>query len=312
MVVGGAIVSPCHSDRAMHARTLGASHFDIIKLATKEYHVGMDGISTLSKKLIQECGYGTVKATMEDVVVCFNDIIMVHHRVRELWCNSSAHTMGSQVDKILSKSLSVFPKLTTLKVEDVVYFYDRLQEVAMNYAIALMPFDAVVLSNRFKGLCPPGLGLLCYAAMCKALMELLPWVLLGTISPKVNAALASVQYKTGNGYDYLWQVLELTIPGFDPTVPIQAPLWLEVKDIFQFAQDYLLSFCLQATLNFHYNDCTRSGQFLRAVQYSQFADTVMLLQSHVNLHWQEFEDGYLPPNLCLHGLANSIHQNAQA
>jgi hypothetical protein len=55
-----------------------------------------------------------------------------------------------------------------------------------------MPFDAVVLSNHFEGLCPPGLGLLCYAAMYKALMELLPWVLPGTISPQVNAALALV------------------------------------------------------------------------------------------------------------------------
>jgi hypothetical protein len=94
MVVGGPIVSPCHSNRAMHAQTLGASRFNIIKLATKEYHVGMDGILTLSKKLIQECGYGTIKATVEDIVVCFNDIIMVHHRVRELWYNSFAHTMG--------------------------------------------------------------------------------------------------------------------------------------------------------------------------------------------------------------------------
>ncbi len=131
MVVGGAIVSPCYSNRAMHTQTLGASRFDIIKLATKEYHVGTDGISTLSKKLIQQCGYGTIKATVEDVVVCFNNIIMVHHRVRELWYNSYAHTIGQQANKILSKSPSVFPKLTTLKVEDVVIFYDRLQEVSM-------------------------------------------------------------------------------------------------------------------------------------------------------------------------------------
>jgi hypothetical protein len=89
-------------------------------------------------------------------------------------------------------------------------------------------------------------------------------------------------------------------------------LWSEVEDIFQFAQDYLLFFRLQAKLNFHYDDRTWSGLFLRAVQYSQFANTVTLLQSHVDSYRQEFEDGYLPPNLCLHGLANSIHQNAQA
>jgi hypothetical protein len=168
-------------------------------------------------------GPPTIKASVEDVVVCYNNFIIVHHRVRELWYNSHAHTMGLQINKILSKSLTVFPKLTSLRVEDVVSFYDRLQEASMNYAIALMPFDAVVLSNRFEGLHPPGLGILCYDAMCKALMELLPWVLPRTISPQVNAALALVRNEMGNGYDYLWRILELTIPGFDPMVPIQAP-----------------------------------------------------------------------------------------
>jgi hypothetical protein len=194
----------------------------------------------------------------------------------------------------------------------MVNFYDRLQEVSMNYALVLMPFDADVLSNSFEGLCPPRLGLLCYAAMCKALMELLPWLIPSSVSPQVNATLASVRYEMGNGYNYLWSVLELTVPGFDPTKPIQAPAWSKVEDIFQFAQDYLLFFHLWAKLNFHYDDRTQSGLFLCAVQSSRFADTVTLLQLHINLYQQESEDGYLPPNLCLRGLANSIHQNAQA
>ena len=52
--------------------------------------------------------------------------------------------------------------------------------------------------------------------------------------------------------------------------------------------------------------------FLRAVQFSEYVDTVTTLQSHVNTFLQEFNDGYLPPHLHLHGLATSIHQNAQA
>jgi hypothetical protein len=43
------------------------------------------------------------------------------------------------------------------------------------------------------------------------------------------------------------------VPGFNPMIPIQAPIWSEVVDIFSFAQDYLLFFCLQAKLNFNYN-----------------------------------------------------------
>ena len=187
--------------------------------------------------------------------------------------------MGPQVSTILSKHIKVFPKLDSLGMEEMVNFYDRLQEVGSNYVIALMPFDAIVLSNRFEGLCPPGLGLLRYAAMSKALMELLPWLIPATLSPQIGAAIASVCHETGNGYDFLWHILALLVPGFDPTIPIQAPIWSEVVDIFSFAQEYLLFFRLQAKLNFHYNDRTRSGLFLRAVQSSQFADTITLLQS---------------------------------
>jgi hypothetical protein len=105
--------------------------------------------------------------------------------------------------------------------------------------------------------------------------------------------------------------LELTDPGFNPTVPIHAPIWLDIEDIFQFAQAFLLFFRLQAKVKFHYDDCTRSRMFLRAVQFSENADTVTTLQSHVKSFWQEYDNGYLPPHLCLHGLATSIHQNAQ-
>ena len=159
-VVGGPIVSPRHSDRAIHARSMGASRFDVIRLTTPEYHIDMDGNDTLTEDILQDCGYSTIKATVDDVMVCYNDIILVHHKVMELWYNAYAHTSGPQVDKVLQKSLSVFPKLSSMRVEDVVGFYDRLQEVSMGYCLALMPFDAVVLKNRFEGLCPPGLGLI--------------------------------------------------------------------------------------------------------------------------------------------------------
>jgi hypothetical protein len=310
--VGGPIVLPRHSDRAVHARTLGASRFDVIRLATEVYHVGMDGCATLMEDVLQDCGYAHIKASVEDVVVCYNDIILVHNKVRELWYKAYAHTSGPQVDKILHKSISVFPKLASMRVEDVVGFYDRLQEVSMGYSLALLPFDAIVLKNRFKGLCPPGLGLIRYAAMCKAFMELLPWLLPVMLSPQVSAVLASVRYESNNGYDYLWRVLELAIPGFDPTVSITVPSWANADNIFHFAQAYLLYFHLHAKLNFHYDDPTRSGIFLRTIQFSEFADTVTTLQSHINSFREEFEDGYLPPHLCLHGLATSIHQNAQA
>ena len=143
-------------------------------------------------------------------------------------------------------------------------------------------------------------------------MELLPWLIPGLLSPQVSATLASVRYESNNGYDYLWHVLELSVPGFNHTVPNPIPSWADASDIFTFAQAYLLHFCLHAKLNFHYDDCTRSGIFLWAIQYTESADTVTTLQSHVNSYRKDFDNGYLPPHLRLHGLATSIHQNSQA
>jgi hypothetical protein len=84
------------------------------------------------------------------------------------------------------------------------------------------------------------------------------------------------------------------------------------NDIFSFAQEYLLYFRLQEKLNFHFDGQNRSGIFLRAIQFSEFADTVIMLQTQMNSFRFEYNDSYLPPHLCIHGLAASIHQNTQA
>ncbi len=112
----------------------------------------------------------------------------------------------------------------------------------MNHLLALMPFDAIMLQYQFEGLCPPGLGLTRYGAMCKALMELLPWLSPGSTSSEINATLALVCYESGNGYDYLWHILELAVPGFDPATAILVPVWTDADDIFLFAQEFLLYF----------------------------------------------------------------------
>jgi hypothetical protein len=182
----------------------------------------------------------------------------------------------------------------------------------MNHLLALMPFNAIMLQYRFQGLCPPGLELAKHSAMSKDFMELLPWLIPGNISSQMNAILALVWYESGNGYNYLWQVMELIIPGFDPVVPIKVPVWTGPSDILSLAQEYLLYFRLQEKLNFHFDDQNRSGIFLWAIQFSEFADTVTVLHSRMNSFRYEYNNGYLPPHLCIHSLATSIHQNTQA
>ena len=282
-----------------------------MKLACPEYHIGMDGITLLTEEILEARGFSQVTGNIEDVVMCYNDIILGHAKITELWYNSYNHTSGPQVDKIIQNSLSVFPRLESTKVDDVVNFYDRLQEVGLSYVLGLLPFDAIVLTHGFEGLCPPGLGLAKYAAMSKAIMELVPRLIPSSLSPQVNAILASVRFESNNSYDYMWRILELTVPGFDPTIPIRVPTWSDADDIFHFAQAFLLFFRLQAKVTFHYDDRTRIGMILRAVQYTEFADSVTTLLSHVNSYWQEVNDGSLPAHLRLHGLAMSIHQTTQ-
>ena len=158
--------------------------------------------------------------------------------------------------------------------ENVFDFYDRLQESTTALVIALMPFDAIMLTNRFKGFCVPALGIRRYQLMGRALMELFPRLIPDSLSPQINAVLSSIRYESNNGYDYLWHVIELTVPGFDPVVPIQIPAWSNADDVFSFAQMYLLYFRLQSKQNFHYNNRTHSSIFLCAIQFSDFADTV--------------------------------------
>ena len=144
------------------------------------------------------------------------------------------------------------------------------------------------------------------------MMDFLPRLIPGTLSTRMDVTLAAVRSEPNNNYYYLWCVLELYVPGFDPVVPIHPLQWADSNDVFHFAQAYLLFFRLQGKMLYHYTDRTRSGIFLRAILHSDYSDTVTLLQSHVNSYREEYNAGFLPPHLRVHGLAESIHQNAQS
>jgi hypothetical protein len=186
--------------------------------------------------------------------------------------------------------------LDSMATEEVVNFYDRFYTFSTCHLFAIMPFNAIVLKHCFESLCIPGLGTRCYAEMSQALMDFLPWLIPGTLSSHINATLAAVRCKTNNGYVYLWCILELTVPGFDPIIPILIPQWHKSEDIFHFAQSYLLYFRLQSKMHYHYTDCVRSSMFLWAIQNLDYADTITTLQSHVNLYHEDCETSFLPPH----------------
>jgi hypothetical protein len=87
-----------------------------------------------------------------------------------------------------------------------------------------MLFDAIYIPFSFEGLCPPGLGTGRYAEISSAFMELLPCLLpVGSI-PCVSAVVDTDSMESNNGYDLHFCVMVLAIPGFDPTLPLLAPV----------------------------------------------------------------------------------------
>jgi hypothetical protein len=123
--LGGKIVSPRLADRTWYARKKNKSCFDLAGLAHIEYHIGDDGVKALTEWIIHNCGYKSIHADHpDDILLCFNEIILIHKVVVQGWHNPRTQFCGPVVEYILEKALPVFPCLHTLDVADAVEFYD--------------------------------------------------------------------------------------------------------------------------------------------------------------------------------------------
>jgi hypothetical protein len=311
-IQGGKIVSPCSVNRACCARKKNKSRFDLAGLAHMDYHVDKDSVEVLTKCIISNCGYKSIQADHpDDILLCFNEIILLHKVVVQGWRNPWTQFCGPIVVYILKKALPVFPRLHSLDVADAVKFYDGLQKLSMRYLLPLMPFDSICLDFGVEDLCPPGLGTVKYATIASAWMDVLPWIL-SQSNTDVELVTFSVSFDSNNGFDLLWRVLELAVPGFKSTNPVQVPIWSPTSNILSFCREHLLYFRLQSKHNMFFNACTQTNIFLCNIQYSEYADVVTTLQSHMNAFLCEEDDGYLPSNLCINGIAMTIHFNASA
>ena len=228
----------------------------------------------------------------------------------DAWENCRTQQSGPSVDRILEKGLLVFPKLDTLEVSATVDFYDKLHKTSALFLLPLMLFDAINLNTGFEGLCPPGLGLQRYAEIAGVLMEVLPR-LLPTSDSQVTLLVTVVRAESNNGFDLLWRILELAVPGFDPSLQILAPVWLG-NDIFDFCLSYVLYFRLQAKKGLVHDERTKSLTFLQAVREPAYVDVITTLQAHIDTYLSKQDFGYLPPNLCMMGLALQMNKNARA
>jgi hypothetical protein len=173
-----------------------------------------------------------------------------------------------------------------------------------------MPFNTICIKNNYEGLFPPGLGTDMYPECSAAVLEILPR-LLPTTNMEILAIISSVSNASCNGYDLSWHVLELFVPGFDPTGLIAQPLWTRNSTILEFCQGHLLYFRLQVKKGvfFTSRDCTNI--FLQAVASSEYVDAVTTIQMSVDTYRHPEDDGHLPDQFRLSEIAMLVHNNAK-
>jgi hypothetical protein len=126
----------------------------------------------------------------------------------------------------------------------------------------------------------------------------------------VESAIFSVSVDSNNGFDLMWRILELAVPGFKSMNPVQVPTWTPQTDVLSFCREHLLYFRLQSKHNMFFSACVQTNIFLQNIQLSEYAVTT--LQSKVNAYLSDDDDRYLPANLCINGIATAIYMNASA
>ncbi len=197
-------------------------------------------MDVLTEKIIHNCGYKSIHADhLEDILLCFNKIILIHRIVVQGWRNPWTQFCGPMVEYILEKALPIFPCLHSLEVADAIKFYNGLQKISMRYLLPLIPFDLLCLAFSFEGLCPPGLGTIRYAAISSAWMDGLPWILPQS-SSDFKSIIFFISFELNDGFDLLLQILELSISGSKSTNPVQVPIWSSAMDILSFCWEHLL------------------------------------------------------------------------
>jgi hypothetical protein len=82
-------------------------------------------------------------------------------------------------------------------------------------------------------------------------------------------------------------------------------------NIFEFCLAFVLYFRLVSKKGLVHDDRTKSITFLQAIREPAYVDVITTLHAHIDT-FQSEDFGYLPPHLCMMGLATQMHKNAKA
>lgn len=214
----------------------------------------------------------------------------------------------------IRKQITTWDKLSDLSPIGWQGFYNKLRRHALEWKIALMPFEAITLKYECQGhgLCPCGLGLSRWRRMGDALFTILEY-LLPTTNAVIYTTITSLENapSPANGYELLWILLKEFIPMFDPSKPAPLPTWPASGDIFEFGRLVLMYCDLAKHRGPPLTEAMRSRMFLNGVQgfYATFAQPYVAL---VNTYCPG-RDGItrcpnpLPPHLTVLELAHNFY-----
>lgn len=268
------------------------------------YHEGrfgiLDGFDLTPTFLRDTLGF-----TDED---SFQEMCRIHRSIRGNWFHKTNNTKGPQRDLIYSSKHLSNLKLEDFSLRSVVNWYERLVHVCESHHIALVPFNAIQFSKGLLGLCIPGLGSERFVDMASALCTVLALLLDG--APSRVTMMVRTTEKSHNGYDILWRLLGLYVPGFDDTRTIDRPLWSASNgDAIDFADAFDLYFRLCAKANLFYSDLTRSRLFLEGITDPSLKAIVDAFLVALDTEPPYLgKEGQLPPKLCMPELAITINR----
>ena len=281
-------------------------------LTVREYQGPHEGMKTLSDETLEYCGYSTNTYSVEDLYTVYSEIKAIHRHVAAGWYQYQGYHShdnkeeGPQVQRIVAKNLSIFPKLHSTSMPAVIEFYDKLQRLSFKYLMPLVPFNHILLHHKSFGLCIPYLGYPQYQAAAAGLLELLPHLIPASLSKNFNANITSISSTSKNGYDVVWNILYQSVPGFDPSKSLPTPTWTINHDIFDFSEEFNTYFRVQRLLKQPHSDSTKSLMFLNAITSPEYIETVGILTTAVESKVFDNNNSPLPPHLQIHGLATRL------
>ena len=173
------------------------------------------------------------------------------------------------------KYVDALKKLEDLQAVLFVDWFQHLRFDLVRYNVGLMPFDAIQLSWKNVGLCPPGVGEYRYSPMSEALYSIL-CILLPShpIVDECKHALVGFQH---DGYKLLWNIMCRFMPVFNPSLAPLPPRWEDYKNVSELGKVLLLYFRLMIKKGAQFNQFERSLMLLDTIsEHSMLGITTSL------------------------------------